>query len=156
MPEEPLGGDVPVAGTFLLEVDGVEIGSFKEVTGLQLTVETLEYVEGGQNQFVHRLPGVMRWPNLVFRRGLVSSDALFQWVGKTSGDAFAANQNKLTRATGAVTVLGDAGQRLRAWQLDGVFAVAWSGPTLSVDLTDPLVETLEVAHNGFRAQNSSS
>jgi phage tail-like protein len=156
VPEQPLGGDVPVSSSFLFEVDGVEIGSFKEVAGLQLTVETLEYVEGGQNQFVHRLPGVMRWPNLVFRRGLVSSDALFQWVGKTSGDGFAANQNKLTRATGAVTVIGDAGQRLRSWQLDGVFAVAWSGPTLSVDLNDPLVETLEVAHNGFRSQNDAS
>lgn len=156
MPEQPLGGDVPVSSSFLFEVDGVEIGSFKEVSGLQLTVETLEYVEGGQNQFVHRLPGVMRWPNLVFRRGLVSSDALFQWVGKTSGDGFAANQNTLTRATGAVTVIGDGGQRLRSWQLDGVFAVAWSGPTLSVDLNDPLVETLEVAHNGFKSQNAAS
>jgi phage tail-like protein len=156
VPEQPLGGDVPVSSSFLFEVDGVEIGTFKEVSGLQLTVETHEYVEGGQNQFVHRLPGVMRWPNLVFRRGLVSSDALFQWVGKTSGDGFAANQNTLTRATGAVTVIGDSGQRLRAWQLEGVFAVAWSGPTLAADRYDPLVETLEVAHNGFRSQTTTS
>ena len=71
MPEEPLGGDVPVAANFVFEVDGVEIGAFKEISGLQMTVTTQEYVEGGQNQYVHQFPGVIRWPHLVFTRGLV-------------------------------------------------------------------------------------
>lgn len=154
MPEAPLGGDAPVAANFVFEVDGVEIGAFKEVSGLELVVTTQEYVEGGQNQYVHRFPGVMRWPNLVFRRGLVNSDALFTWVTKTSGDAFAGNENTLTRATGAVTVVDGTGKRLRSWQLEGVFAVAWSGPRLSAEIAEPLVETLEVAHNGFRAAAS--
>lgn len=151
MPEEPLGGDVPVAANFVFEVDGVEIGAFKEISGLQLTVSTHEYVEGGQNQYVQQFPGVIRWPHLVFKRGLVNTDALFTWVGKSSGEGFAANGNKVTRSTGAVTVLGNNGERLRSWQFEGVFAVAWSGPTLSADVADSLTETLEVAHNGFRA-----
>ena len=152
MPEEPLGGDVPVAANFVFEVDGVEIGAFKEITGLQMTVTTHEYIEGGQNQYVQQFPGVIRWPHLVFKRGLVNSDALFTWVGKSSGDGFAGAQNKVTRATGAVTVLGNNGERLRSWEFEGVFAVAWSGPTLSADVADSLTETLEVAHNGFRAK----
>lgn len=152
MPEEPLGGDAPVAANFVFEVDGVEIGAFKEISGLQLTVSEHEYVEGGQNQYPHKFPGVIRWPHLVFKRGLVNSDALFSWVGKSSGEGFAAAQNKVTRSTGAVTVLGNNGERLRSWEFEGVFAVAWSGPTLSADLVDALSETLEVAHNGFRAK----
>lgn len=152
MPEQMLGGDAPVSANFLFEVDGVPIGYFVEVTGLEMTVSTQEYVEGGQNQYVHRFPGVMRWPNLVFRRGLVSSDALFSWVSRSSGEGFAANKNTLTRATGAVTVVDHQGQRLRSWELEGVFAVAWTGPRLSVDASEALVETLEVAHNGFRAK----
>lgn len=153
MPEQPLGGDAPVSTNFLFEVDGVEIGAFKEVTGLQVAATTHTYVEGGQNQYVHRFPGVLTWPNLVFRRGLVNSDALFAWVGKTSGDGFAANQNKLTRATGAVTVVDHRGTRLRSWEFEGVFAVAWAGPRLSIDQPEALVETLEVAHNGFKASD---
>ena len=154
MPEEPLGGEPPVASSFLFEVDGVEIGAFKEVTGLEISVATVEYAEGGQNQYLHRLPGVVRWPNLVLRRGLVNSDAPFAWVGKTSGDGFAANENRLTRASGAVTVVDNLGTRLRAWELEGVFAVRWTGPRLSVDVAEALVETLEVAHNGFRSATS--
>ena len=152
MPDGPLGGDLPVASNFIFEVDGVHIGTFKEVSGLQMTVGTHEYVEGGQNQYVQKFPGVIRWPHLVFKRGLVDSDALFTWVGKSSGEGFAGNQNKVTRSTGAVTVLGNNGERLRSWEFEGVFAVSWSGPTLSADIADSLTETLEVAHNGFRAK----
>lgn len=152
MPDGPLGGDLPVATNFTFEVDGVHIGTFKEVSGLQMTVSTHEYVEGGQNQYVQQFPGVIRWPHLVFKRGLVDSDALFTWVGKSSGEGFSGAQNKLTRSTGAVTVLAGDGTRLRSWEFEGVFAVQWSGPTLSVDVPEGLTETLEVAHNGFRAK----
>lgn len=147
----PLGGEPSTSSRFLFEVDGVEIGLFREVAGLELDVTVEEYVEGGQNGYVHQLPGVMRWPHLKFSRGLVQSDALFSWVTKTSGEGFSGNDNTLTRATGAVTVISHTGQRLRSWELDGVFAVSWSGPQLLADSDAPLNETLEVAHNGFRA-----
>jgi phage tail-like protein len=147
----PLGGEHTTASRFLFEVDGVEIGLFRSVTGLHLDVTIEEYVEGGQNAYVHQFPGVMRWPHLIFARGLVQSDALFTWVSKSSGEAFAGNRDTLTRSTGAVTVLGASGDRLRSWEFDGVFAVSWSGPQLLADSDEPLNETLEVAHNGFRA-----
>jgi len=149
---EPLGGEPSNTGQFLLEVDGVEIGRFSQVAGLELEVVVEEYVEGGQNGYVHQLPGGMRWPHLTFSRGLVKSDALFEWVQKSSGEGFASNSNTLKRTTGAVTAVDRAGKRLRAWQLDGVFPVKWTGPTFNVDSEDGLSETLEVAHNGFRAK----
>ena len=86
---EPLGGDLPIADRFLFEVDGVEIGVFREVTGLQVTVNVVEVNEGGQNSFVHKLPARMSWPNIVFKRGLTQSDALFDWLQKSSGEGFA-------------------------------------------------------------------
>ena len=39
----------------------------------------LEYAEGGNNDFVHRLPGRLHYPNLVLSWGLVSSEILLQW-----------------------------------------------------------------------------
>lgn len=149
--EAPLGGEPSTSGRFLFEVDGVEIGMFREVSGLRLDVTIEEYVEGGQNGYVHKLPGVMRWPHLVFTRGLVQSDALFAWVSKSSGEGFSGNDDALTRATGAVTVINHVGKRLRSWEIDGAFAVSWSGPQLLVDSDESLNETLEVAHNGFRS-----
>jgi phage tail-like protein len=151
---EPLGGDPTTSGWFVFEVDGVEIGTFRSVRGLELTVDVETYVEGGQNQFVHKLPGTLHWPNLIFSRGMVESDALFTWVSNSSGENFAANGNTLKRSTGAVTAVSYTGTRLRAWEFTDVFAVRWTGPEFNVDNPQQLVEELEVAHNGFRAKTS--
>lgn len=153
---DPLGGEPNVGSRFVLEVDGVEIGVFTEVSGLHFSVQVDEVVEGGQNQFVHRLPGRISWPNLVFRRGLTDSDALFGWVSKSAGDGFAANGNAVTRCTGAVTAVDSGGSRLRSWEFDDMLPVRWQGPQFSVSTNDPLTEELEVAHHGFRAKTLSS
>lgn len=152
----PLGGDPPTASRFLFEVDGVEIGVFREITGLSVTVSFEEIAEGGQNGFVHKVPGRMSWPNLVFRRGITASDALFNWMSKSSGEGFAGNDSKLTRATGAVTAIDTTGGRLRAWDFIDVFPVRWKGPDFQADSNEPLVEELEVAHHGFRARTQAS
>lgn len=151
-----LGGEPTTSSRFLFEVDGVEIGVFREVTGLRLNVDVEEVREGGENGFVHKLPGRMSWPHLIFRRGVTDSDALFDWVRKSSGEGFASNSNKLTRATGAVTVVDSQGTRLRSWDLVGVWPVRWSGPDFNALRDDPLEEELEVAHHGFTAKTPSA
>lgn len=152
--QRALGGDATTAGWFLFEVDGVPIGTFRKLSGLSVRLGTHRYAEGGQNDFVHTFPGVLEWPNLVFERGLVESDALFSWVRASAGEGLAAAGGKLVRSTGAVTALDYQGQRLRAWDIDGVFAVAWDGPTFDVESNATLVERLEVAHEGFRSKTS--
>jgi phage tail-like protein len=152
----PLGGEPPSASRFLFEVDGVEIGVFREISGLSVTVSYEEIHEGGQNGFAHKVPGRMSWPNLVFRRGITESDALFDWLSKSSGEGFAGNSNKLQRATGAVTAIDSTGGRLRSWEFIDVFPVRWKGPDFQADSNEPLVEELEVAHHGFRARTLDS
>lgn len=147
----PLGGDPTIAGNFLLEVDGVEIGMFTSVSGLQMSIQTEDLVEGGQNSFTRKLPGRIDWPNIVLSRGLIQSDNLFEWIAKTSGEGFAAAGNKLERCTGAITALASNGARLRAWNLTGCFPVRWKGPEFNVTNNDALSEELELAHEGFRS-----
>ncbi len=118
-------------------------------TGMSTSVETIE--EGGQNGFTHRLPGRMTWPNITLKRGITQSDNLFTWMTKSSGEQFAAAGNTLTRSTAAITLLGPAGRRLRAWEFVDAFPVKWSGPDFAATATDVATETLEIAHHGFRA-----
>jgi phage tail-like protein len=147
-----LSGETPISSRFLFEVDGVEIGVFSEVSGLELNVEVATYSEGGENGFMHKLPGRLTWPHVILRRGITDSDTLFAWVNKTAGDSFAANGNTLTRSTGAITLVGQDNSRLRAWELQDAFAVRWSGPRLDVSSSELLQEELEIAHHGFRSK----
>lgn len=151
----PLGGGVIPASAFVFTVDGVEIGVFQEVNGLSLSIQTEEIPEGGQNAFVRKVPGRMTWPTMTFKRGLVQADNLFAWISKVSGDGFSSNSNKLTRCTGAVSVVNSSGNPVRSWNLVDVFPVKWSGPTFSSGAQSGLEESLEIAHHGFTSTTAS-
>jgi phage tail-like protein len=153
VPDNAYDGSRVTAATFLVEVDGVEIGRFTEVSGLQVDIAVEDIEEGGQNSFVHRLPGRMTWPNLVLKRGITQTDGLMDWLQKSSGEKFAAQGNKLTRSTAAITLLDSEGTRLRAWEVDGAFPIRWRGPTFAVNSNEWAVEELEITHHGFRAAN---
>jgi phage tail-like protein len=147
-----LGGDLPVANRFLFEVDGQQIGVFSEVSGLEMKVDTDEWKELGENEFTHQFPGRKSWNNIVMRRGITDSDALFKWVGDSGGDGFKAKSNKLKRSTGAITALSTENKRLRSWQLRDVFPIRWTGPKFDVTSADYLQEEIEITHNGFTSK----
>jgi phage tail-like protein len=143
--------DRVIASTFMFEVDGLEIGQFMEVTGLEVEISVESIEEGGENGFVHRLPGRMTWPNITLKRGVTKADNLFTWMNKSSGEKFSQAGNVLTRSTAAITLIGPAGKRLRAWNVVEAFPVKWKGPDFSTASTDSATEQLEIAHHGFTA-----
>ena len=140
------------AASFLVEVDGVEIGRFMEITGLEVEVGVESIEEGGENGYVHKLPGRMTWPNLVLKRGITQNDSLLKWLNKSSGEGFSGEGNKLKRSSAAITLIGPSGTRLRAWNFDGAFPIKWRGPTFAAGSTEMAVEELEIAHHGFTAK----
>ena len=146
-------GEMPTSAGFLFEVDNVEIGVFSEVSGLEMTVEVATYAEGGENAFVHQLPGRVSWPHIVLKGGITDNDALFQWVNRTSGPGA---HKQLSRSTAAITALSASGQRLRSWSLTDAFAVRWSGPKFDASANSTLQEEIELAHHGFTSKNLPS
>ena len=141
------------SATFLFEVDGVSIGHFEEVSGLEVSIETEDIPEGGQNSFVHKMPGRMSWPNIVLKRGITKQDNLLNWFNESSGEQFSANGNKLVRKSAAITLLDRTGKRLRAWDFTDAYPVKWTGPRFAAGSTDAADEELEITHHGFRAKN---
>jgi phage tail-like protein len=143
--------DPPFTGQFKFSMDVVgEVGTFTECSGLSVDIEVEELKEGGQNQFVRKLPGRMKWPNIILKRGITNTDNLFEWFEKCSGDGFSGEGNALTRGAGDITVVDAAGKTVRSWKFEGAFPVKWSGPTLTAGSRDAATEQLEIAHHGFR------
>lgn len=151
MPDHELGD--ASSATFLFEVDGVDIGRFEEVSGLEVSIETEDIQEGGQNSFVHKLPGRMSWPNIVLKRGVTRQDNLLKWLNESSGEQFSANGNKLVRKSAAITLLDRTGARLRSWDFTDAYPVKWTGPRFAANSTDTASEELEITHHGFRAHD---
>jgi phage tail-like protein len=143
--------DPPFVGKFRFKVGPLEIGAFTEISGLSVQLDVEELAEGGQNAYTHKLLGRMKWPNIVFKRGLTDSDALFTWLLQFSGEGLTDKSDKITASTGEITVVNAKGQPFRTWSLMGVKPVKWTGPRLAASSRDLAIEELEVCHSGFRA-----
>jgi phage tail-like protein len=123
------------------------MGIFKGMEGLEVWFDVLEYAEGGNNDFVHRLPGRMRYPNLRLTWGLVSDEDLLKWFMATHTKA---ETQEITVTLTAVK--GDMSRDLRKFTFADAYPVHWSGPTLQGSAADPQTwgETLEIAHSGLK------
>jgi phage tail-like protein len=127
---------------FMVTVDDdTRIGAFSECSGLSAEYEVMEYQEGGENQFVYKLRGRVKYPNLVLKRGVTHEAHFLEW--------FLAVKNRDDRGAVTVTLVGDDGKKIRSWSFAGAFPVKWQGPTLSAKSTSVAIETLEIAHEGF-------
>ena len=123
------------------------MGIFKGLEGLEIWFDVLEYAEGGNNDFVHRLPGRMRYPNLKLSWGLVSDEDLLKWFMATHTKA---ETQEITLTLTAAK--GDLSTDLRKFTFADAYPVHWSGPTLNATAADPETwgETLEIAHSGLK------
>ncbi|MEW6173981.1 MAG: phage tail protein [Bacillota bacterium] len=128
---------------FLVEITGLIVGGFSEVSGLEVETETEEYREGGVNDYVHKLPKITRHPNLVLKRGLTDADALWSWHQQAVG-------GNVSRKSGCVVLLDDTGSEKWRWTFQDAYPVRWSGPEFKGDAATVAVEVLELAHRGIR------
>jgi phage tail-like protein len=127
--------------TFVLRIPDIDtVGFFMHCTGLELSFDVFEYREGGNNDFVHRLPGGLRYPNLILSRGLTKDDVLLQW--------FMATKTQAERKEITLT-LGTGGSQ-RTWTFADAFPVKWTGPQVDSHGTQIATETLEIAHGGLK------
>ena len=146
----------PTSATFVVEVDGRQLGQFREASGLSVTVEVEEVVEGGQNFHTHKLPGRFTFTNVTLRRGLTEDNGLIAWIDEVTAGGFEKKGKKLKRNTVAIILMSADGKRLRTWTLQEAFPVSWKGPDFSLASDDFLVEEVEIAHHGFTVANGKA
>jgi phage tail-like protein len=96
---------------FFLELQGERAGYFTKVSGVGLSVESIEYREGGMPSTVYKLPGRTRIKDVELSHGITQSDALSRWLTT-------AVEGKVKRLNASVVLLGSDGQtEVARWNL---------------------------------------
>jgi len=128
---------------FLVEIEGLVIGGFTDVSGLSMETTVQEYQEGGQNEYVHKLPGPTRYPqNLVLKRGLTDLDMLTAWYE-------AVTTGVVQRMNGTIYLLDLQGNPSTGWDFKEAYPVKWTGPDLKAESNTVATESLELVHRGL-------
>ena len=128
---------------FQVEIQGLVVGGFSEVSGLQVEIEVEDYREGGLNDYIHKLAGPTRYPsNLVLKHGLTDVDGLWKWQREVT-------QGVIKRKNGSIVFLDSTGEERWRWNFSGAYPVRWVGPELRAGSADVAVETIELVHRGL-------
>lgn len=127
---------------FLVMVEGEVVAAFSEVSGIGAEVEVLELQEGGENGFVHKLPGRAKHGNLTLRRGVITLE-LWRWFTEVVA-------GRPVRRTVSVVLLPGAQLAIPVrFVFESAVPVRWTGPELKAEQSTVAVETVELAHHGF-------
>ena len=120
-------------------VMGLALGGFSECSGLESTLETTDYLEGGVNDRVHRFPTRFNYTNIVLKRGVGFGEDLWLWHQE-----FVEGKGK--RRYGLIILQNEMKIPIKIWTFSRGLPVKWTGPTFNATASEISIETLEIAH----------
>jgi phage tail-like protein len=126
------------AFNFTVEIDGVTVAGFSEVSGLTSETDIVEYRTGGEDIRNRKLPGLKKFTNVVLKRGFTATDELWQWR-KTVMDGETARQS------GTIVLRNEARDPAIKWTFREGWPSKWEGPAFNAKTSEVAIETLEIA-----------
>jgi len=128
---------------FLVEIDGLSVAGFSEVSGLTTEQDIIEYREGSDTQTVRKIPGLRKYGNITLKRGFTQNRELWDWR-KTTIDGIT------ERKSGAIILLDEARNEALRWQFSQGWISKWEGPALNATANEAAIESMEVAVEDLR------
>ena len=141
----------PVSFIFQLSFGGKEdtakVG-FQEASGISKDMNIEEVVCGGENRFKYRLPGVVKYNNLILKRGLATKGSLLsKWVVQTldPGLMYPIKTKDIT-----VALLNSHRDIIISWDFINAYPVKWEVSNFKSTESEVAIESLEFAYNFFK------
>ena len=140
---------------FYVEISGLIVGLFTEVSGIGATrtVETIQ--EGGLNDGTHNLPGPVQYNHIILKRGLTVSRELWNWfhVGLYDFQVKRLNLSIIQGASGQSVmslIPGNGGYGVvKRWNVINAYPISWKLSDLSVnEINSVSIESIEIVHEG--------
>ncbi|MCP4304296.1 MAG: phage tail protein [bacterium] len=118
------------------------VGGFSECTGLEMSLEVEDYMEGGNNGTVLKFPGRVKWANITLKKGLTNNTVLWDWFYD-----FVEGRGK--RKDGVITLQNEKHEPHTAWGFRHGLPLKYAGPQLNAGQSNVAVESIEIAHEGL-------
>jgi len=132
---------------FKVEWGGSKIG-FTEVSGLEVSIETIEYRDGASPEYHKmKMPGMQSFSNITMKRGIFQGDNdFYEWWNTVA-------LNKIERRDVTIALLNEAHEPVVVWKVKNAWPVKVQSAELSSTGNEVAIETIELAHEGLTIQN---
>jgi len=127
---------------FKIELDGITIASFSEVSGIGSEIEVEDFNEGGVNEFVYKILKRIRYNNIVLKKGITDNTELYDWYVKTS-------EGTIEGRNMGITLFDHKENEVKRWNFKNAYPVKWSSSDLNSQATSIFIESIEIVHQGL-------
>ena len=128
---------------FRLEIDGLDAGSFSEVSGFDATMDVVEYRAGDDPAITPtKLPGLIKYGNITLKWGSSETMVLYDWLIDIT-------EGTIEKKTVTLTALDEEGSPAASWRCINAWPVKYTAPDFNGTSSEIAVETIELAHEGL-------
>ncbi len=122
---------------FKVEIEGVTVAAFQEVSGLEVTIEVIEF-QDGDDLILRKRPGRASYSNVVLKRGYINTTELWEWIKKVV-------DGTVERKSGSIILNADDGSEIVRYNFFEAWPCRWKGFELDGAGSGTLIEELEIA-----------
>ena len=128
---------------FRVEIDGLTVGNFSEVSGLSSDGDMVEYREGTDLPLtVRKLTGLRKYNNITLKRGYTENMEIWNWY-----------QNIINgvsdRRNGSIILMNEERNDVMRWNFENGWINKIEGPGLNATGNEVAIETAEIMHEGL-------
>ena len=138
--------DPLVSFQYAVEIQGKVSGYFTECSGLGSEHEVIEHkvVDSKGKEVIQKVPGRLKWENVVLKRGITDSMDIWDWRKKVEdGNVDDA------RANGSIVMMDQHLEAVARWNFENAWPVKVTGPSMKSDSNEIGIEELTIAHEGL-------
>jgi phage tail-like protein len=123
---------------FRVEIDGITVGSFSEVSGLSSDGDVVEYRNGDDVRLsVRKLPGLKKFANIMLKRGYTNNNELWKWRESIVA-------GKSDRRNGAIILMDEERKDVLTWEFHDAWVHKIDGPALNAKGNEVTIESVEL------------
>ena len=129
---------------FKVSIDDVGEMSFKEVSGLDMEFDVIEYRAGDSKEFTKiKMPGLRKHGDVTLKKGIFVSDQNFwKWIGEV-------NLNTIKRRSVTISLLDQEHTPAQTWKLTNAWPKKITVEGFKSDGNNVAMETLILVHEGI-------
>jgi phage tail-like protein len=138
--------DLMTTFSFVLEIDSVQLATFRKCSGIESETEIVEYKEATKDGklIIRKAPGAMKWADITLERRVDGSSDLWNWRKQViDGDIDGARRN------GSIVVKDSQHNEVARWNFESGWPSKYTGADFDAGANDIAAEKLVITHEGL-------
>ena len=131
---------------FQVTIDNADAGGFSEVSGLDASIDPIEYREGNmKTETPMRVAGLRKYSNVTLKKGVITGKAFYDWI--VIGLTGEVKQKEVV-----ITLVDEKYEKVLAWHITKAWPTKYTAPDFNATSNEIAIESLELVHEGMTVE----